>query len=235
MSIKTALREINNAVLDLQSADYNTFERPLERLAAALDNPDIRDITQRVRSTADLEELISNADQAGSMLGSARLKWPAERDKELGLVVQIFERSAADPDWFLGFAHTYYYSGRKIVGDIRKITTSVIIPFNRDFAALVEDLSPAMPDEEKVSGVTYNIGTMHNSPMQHISAGGQGTQTVTYSLEDLYSIVSVYSRNVDSLISMKRSGVVLTHRSQPLKLSLSMSQTPLLSKLPENR
>ena len=36
MSERDALERINNAVLDLQQASFNTFERPLQELSQAL-------------------------------------------------------------------------------------------------------------------------------------------------------------------------------------------------------
>jgi hypothetical protein len=201
VSIKTALRELNNAVLDLQSADYNTFERPLERLAQALNGADLKEITDQLRTLADFDVFLEKAS-TGGMMGSARLNWPADRSEELGLVIHIIERGAKEPHWFLSFAHTYYYSGRKIVGDIRKITSTVIVPFNRDFMSYVDDLTPESPGPETTaapSGVTYIIGAMHNSPIQHISPGAHGTQTTTYSSDDLRSVVALYSRHADEL------------------------------------
>jgi len=285
MTIKTALREINNAVLDLQSADYNTYERPLERLAQALNGVDLKQIVSRLKSGVDFENFLEASSNDGGMMGSARLNWPSDRREELGLVIEIIERGAKDPRWFLNLAHTYYYSGRKFVGDIRKITAAVIIPFNRDFATYVDELDPEsltkyegtymsvnedkddllkalydlgrqpgkrpsimdakikyFPDWDESrltgaanallssgdilnpvgamynvdlssgarkrmeqseafvsSGVTYNIGAMHNSPVQHISPGGHGTQTTTYSSDDLRSVVALYRQHVDEL------------------------------------
>jgi hypothetical protein len=285
VTISTALREVNNAVLDLQSADYNTFQRPLERLAYGLNSGDLEAVTNRLREKADFEAFLEGASEGGSMMGSARLNWPSAREEELGLIIQLIERAAKDPRWFLNFAHTYYYSGRKIVGDIRKFTTAVIIPFNRDFASYVEEHVPAQlvkeartnmaGDNEKeellralfelgqasgkrpsvqdagmryfpewdrgrlidaadallkegailnptgamlyvdltstgrkraeqqgtaaASAVTYNIGAMHNSPLQHISPGGHGVQTTSYSIDDLQAVVEVYKRHVDDL------------------------------------
>lgn len=285
MTIKAALRELNNAVLDLQSADYNTFERPLGRLSLVLNGHDLKDISERLKATADFDKFLESANKGGGMMGSARLNWPLGREEELGLVIHLIERAAKDPRWFLSFAHTYYYSGQKIVGDIRKITSAVIIPFNRDFASFVDELAPNFPAQERElgmtanedmedllkalydlgrqsgkrpsvqdagikyfpdwgqerltsaaeallnegailnptgamlyvdlssnarkrmeqrdsgpsSGVTYNIGAMHNSPLQHISSGGHGSQTTTYSSDDLRSIVSLYRQHVDEL------------------------------------
>jgi hypothetical protein len=203
VTIKAALREVNNAVLDLQTADYNTYDRPLVRLASALNADDLKPITDTLRSKADFDEFLAGASRSGSMMGSARLNWPDERDKELGLTIQLIERGAKEPRWFLDLAHTYYYSGRKIVGDIRKITTAVIIPFNRDFAAYVEDRVPEPPIKEAgdtpTSGVTYNIGAMHNSPLQHVSPGGHGIQTTSYSPNDLEAVVALYRQHVEEL------------------------------------
>jgi hypothetical protein len=202
VTVKTALRELNNAVLDLQSADYNTFERPLERLSSVLTGPDLKEITDRLREIADFDKFLEGASGGGGMMGSARLNWPANRKEEFGLVIELIERGAKDPRWFINLAHTYYYSGRKIVGDIRKITTAVVIPFNRDFANYVNDLVPE-PKEQDVNGsspgVTYNIGAMHNSPLQHVSPGAHGTQTTNYSSDDLRSIVALYQQHVDEL------------------------------------
>lgn len=49
------------------------------------------------------------------------------------------------------------------------------------------------------SGIIYNIGEMHNSPFQNISSGGHGSQTTTYSSDDLRSIVALYRQHVDGI------------------------------------
>jgi hypothetical protein len=201
MTIKIALRDLNNAVLDLQSADYNTFERPLERLASTLNSEDLKEISEDLRSRVNFDEFLEGASNGGSMMGSARLNWPSAREEELGLTIQLIERAAKEPNWFLNLAHTYYYSGRKIVGDIRKITAAVIIPFNRDFASYVEDRAPASPRQSSsvASTVNYNIGAMHNSPLQHVAEGGHGIQTTSYSSDDLRSVVTLYKQQVEEL------------------------------------
>ena len=285
MTIKTALREVNNAVLDLQAADYNTFERPLERLALALKAVDLKPITDELSLKANFDGFLESASNGGSFMGSARLNWPSSRGEELGLTIHLIERAAEDSSWFLNFVHTYYYSGSKIIGDIRKFTTAVVIPFNRDFASHVEDLIPTPPLNERdlsiattedkedllqalfelgkapdrrpsvadahmrylaewdrdrlfetakaleeegailnptgamlyvdisstarkkaelrsntlAPNVTYNIGNMNNSPLQHISSGAQGRQTTNYGNNDLRAIIALYRQHVDDL------------------------------------
>lgn len=143
MSLKATLSEVNNAVLDLQSADYNTYHRPIQRLSAALHSEPLREITEHLKADVDFEAFVNDSDQGGSMMGSATLIWPKDRQKELGLVIHIIDRGAEDANWFLNFAHHWYYAGSKYVTNIRKITTAVIIPFARDLKAYVQSLRPA--------------------------------------------------------------------------------------------
>ena len=143
MSAKSALADINNAILDLQAADYNTYARPLRRLAAALQDEQLRSINDELRAAVDFEAFVSESDDDRGMAGSSSLTWPDEREKELGLALILIERGAANPDWFLSFAHHWYYAGSKHVAAIRKITASVVIPFGRDYKTYVEERSPS--------------------------------------------------------------------------------------------
>lgn len=140
MSLKTALSEVNNAVLDLQSAEYNTYHRPIQQLSAALHSEPLREITEQLKADVDFDSFVKESDQVGSMMGSATLIWPTDRQKELGLAIHIIDRGAEDPNWLLHFAQHWYYAGSKLVANIRKLTTSVIIPFARDFKTYVESL-----------------------------------------------------------------------------------------------
>jgi predicted nucleotide-binding protein len=122
----------------LQAADYNTYERPLKKLVQALDAVELREINETLKSNVDFDKFIAESNRGGSMLGSASLNWPSEREKELGLALILLERGANDPTWFLNFAHDWYYAGSKLIAGIRKLTSSVIIPFGRDYKAYVE-------------------------------------------------------------------------------------------------
>lgn len=142
VSVASALKEANNALLDLQAADYNTFARPLKRLANALADESLREVNETLRQGIDFDAFVAESDQGGSMMGSASLDWPEEREKELGLALVLIEKAAADPDWFLNFAHHWYYSGSKLIAGIRKVTTAVLIPFVRDYGEFVRAQRP---------------------------------------------------------------------------------------------
>ena len=137
MTIKSALQELNNATLDLQAADYNTYARPLKKLASTLASKELKPITDRLKEGIDFNAFLTGAT-SGSMAGSASLNWPTNREEELGLAIIIIERGAKNPEWFTNLAFHYYHGGTRFIESIRKITDSVIIPFNRDFATYVE-------------------------------------------------------------------------------------------------
>jgi hypothetical protein len=91
------------------------------------------------------------------MMGSASLKWPDDKEQELGLTITLIERGAADPGWFMNFCNHWFYSGSKLIAGIQKMTKSVIVPFGRDFKAFVEqstatitEAPPAKVDSSKV-------------------------------------------------------------------------------------
>jgi hypothetical protein len=158
MSVKSALRDINSALLDLQAADYNTYERPLKRMAVALASPDLKPFAEPLRETADFDAFLAAASTGGSMAGSASLNWPEDRRSEMGLTIDLIERGAKDPRWFMDFAHNYYYANSpKLISAIRKLTTSVLVPFSRDFNSYVEEQIPVLapnreeaPDDRRV-------------------------------------------------------------------------------------
>ena len=136
-----ALEEINDAILDLQMAEYDTYGRPLKRLAQILQSSDLKPTTDKLKESVDFDAFVGSADDRRGAAGSGRLNWPTNREEELGLALILIERGANNPSWFLDFAFDYYYGGSKTVASIRKITSSVIIPFGRDFSRYIEQNS----------------------------------------------------------------------------------------------
>lgn len=142
MTVNTALEDLNNAILDLQQADYNTYERPLKKLAKALQSDELKEISNALKNAVDFEVFISKSDPGGSMMGSASLKWPDDKEQELGLTISLIERGAQNPEWFMEFGHQWFYDGKKLIAGIRKLTKSVILPFGRDYKAYVQQQLP---------------------------------------------------------------------------------------------
>ncbi|EJB01743.1 putative nucleotide-binding protein containing TIR-like domain [Rhizobium leguminosarum bv. trifolii WSM597] len=149
MTVASALNDMNNAILDLQQADYNTFDRPLRKLAKALQTDELKDFNDALKRAVDFEAFINGSEQGSSMMGSASLSWPDDKAQELGLTITLIEKGAENPNWFMNFGHEWFYDGNKVIAGIRKMTKSVLIPFGRDYKAYVQEQLPAPVTETR--------------------------------------------------------------------------------------
>lgn len=131
-------RQINNAVLDVQASDYQSYERPLKELARLLAHRDLAPANTALTQGLDLDAFLeeSHATQ-GSMSGSARLAWPPERERQLGLVLLLLRRFADKPSDILQFGHTFCNAGSDLAANIHAVVRQVIIPFQRDYKVYV--------------------------------------------------------------------------------------------------
>lgn len=130
--------EINNAVLDLQSSQLQTYARPLKKLSHLLSHPELKDVNERLTEGLDLNDFLAKSEETrGGMVGSSQLAWPESHEKTLGLTLLLIERFAEDPQFAAQFGHDYFYSGSKIIAGIHSITSQLIIPFVRDYRAYV--------------------------------------------------------------------------------------------------
>jgi hypothetical protein len=130
--------EIDNAVLDLQLAQLQTYERPLKKLAQLLKHDELEPYNDELTAGLDLDAFIAEGEQTGgSFVGSQRLAWPAETEKCLGLTLLLIQKFGADPECALGFSHNFFYSGNEIIASIHSLISQLIIPFVRDYKVYV--------------------------------------------------------------------------------------------------
>lgn len=126
--------QINNAVLDLQGSQLQTFERPLKALARLLNDPSLEDINRSLTERVNFEAFIAASEQTGgSMVGSATLEWPEDHKLILGLTLVLIDKLANDTSYAINFCHHYFYSGSKVIAGIHALTSQLIIPFVRDY------------------------------------------------------------------------------------------------------
>lgn len=136
--MKNLFNEINNAVLDLQSSQLQTYAKPLKKLAQLLNHPDLLKFNNKIKESVDLDRFLAESkDLGGGMVGSSQLAWPDDQEKELGLTLLLLERFAEDPQFAANFGHQYFYSGKKIIAGIHSINSQLIIPFVRDYKSYV--------------------------------------------------------------------------------------------------
>jgi hypothetical protein len=72
------------------------------------------------------------------MLGSATLDWPGETEKDLGTIILLIDRFAANPDSASEFAYKFYYCGNNYTHILQNMTRQMIVPFTRDYIEYVK-------------------------------------------------------------------------------------------------
>ncbi len=131
--------EINNAVLDLQNSQLQTYERPLKKLAQLLRHTDLEPYNEELTKEVDLDTFIAESEKTGGgMPGRAQLAWPNDHKKIMGLTLLLIEKLANDPSYATNFGHHFFYSGQKLIAGIHALTGQLIIPFVRDYKNYVQ-------------------------------------------------------------------------------------------------
>lgn len=131
-------RRINNAVLDLQAAHLQSYDRPLKTLGNLLNHADLQEVNKKLTEGVEFEKFIEDSEKTqGGMVGSAHLVWPGDPEQDLGLTLILIRKFADDPDYMVQFGYKYFYSDNKLMSGIHNITSQVIIPFVRDYKAYV--------------------------------------------------------------------------------------------------
>lgn len=142
---QSLFRQIENTVTDLRHADFSGFNRHIKKLSRLLHEAGLEPISQELAGTVDLEAWLKagHATQGG-MVGSAILQWPSNQKEELGLVIAMVDLFAAGrPDDAIQFAHTFYYNGNSITGNLQNMVAQMIVPFARDYIDYVKRVTGA--------------------------------------------------------------------------------------------
>lgn len=153
-------RQINNSVLDLQRAEYQTYQRPLKTLARLLRHDELTTVNDSLTKDVDLEAFLAASEETGgSMVGSHQLAWPDDPKKALGLQLLLIEKMGLNPDDAFHVSHRFYYSGSNIAAGIRAMTAQLIIPFVRDYKDYV--MSGATTDARLIMPTSNKVFIVH--------------------------------------------------------------------------
>lgn len=126
--------QINNALLDLQGSQLQTFERPLSRLVDLLNDESLKDFNDELTKGLDLDSFIQASEAtSGSFVGSAKLLWPKDDKSTLGLTILLIQRIGENSDDAINFSLKFFYSGTRVISSIHALTSQLIIPFVRDY------------------------------------------------------------------------------------------------------
>ena len=153
--------EINNALLDIQNADYQGVGRPLKQLARLLDHPDLAAINDTLTQGLDLEAFLTEDNQRrGGISGSDTLQWPEDRREDLGIRLLLIRKVTQSPNDAFQFSHTYYATdSRKVINGIHSMNRQLFIPFVRDYKAYV--LAHGQPETKLVQPLSNRIFIVH--------------------------------------------------------------------------
>lgn len=69
--------QLNNAVLDLQNAQLQTFERPLKDIARLLRHPDLEPFNKELTRDVDFSAFMAASERTGGgSMGTHQFLWP---------------------------------------------------------------------------------------------------------------------------------------------------------------
>lgn len=142
---QSVLRQIENTVMDLRRADYNSFGRHIKKLSRLLHSDGLTAISAELVDGIDLDAWLEAGQRTqGSMVGSAVLEWPADQKGELGTVIRLIDAFAEDPDKAFNFSFTFFYGGNDIASNLQNMASQVIVPFCRDYIDYVKSKTGAI-------------------------------------------------------------------------------------------
>lgn len=168
-------QRINNAVLDLQASQLQTYERPLKSLAKSLSDPCLKPYNDKLIAELDLDAFLRASEASGgSFVGSQTLAWPDDERRVLGLTFLLLQKMGEDPGFAIDFSHTFFNAGSKIMAGIHAMTRQLVLPFVRDYKAFVlnnEISTPQLmkPKSDKVFIVHGHDGEARESVARFIT------------------------------------------------------------------
>lgn len=164
-------QQINNAVLDLQAADLQTYQRPLKRLVYLLGSDQLTEANKLLTAGLDLDAFLDESEgTGGSFIGSHELAWPDNEVQTLGLTWLLLQKMGQDNSLALDISHQYFSSGStKIMVGVRNMTTQLIIPFVRDYTAYVQRGGHAAPTVAVPSNKVFIVHGHDDAALQGLA------------------------------------------------------------------
>jgi predicted nucleotide-binding protein len=160
MPSNSIFKQINNTVLDLQGATYQTYPSLVKVLGKLLRHGDLEPFNARITQGLDLEAfLAANPRTRGGMIGSGSLDWPDDAEEALGLKLLLVQKFSDDPDFMLHFSHDFFHVGNNHNGCLRAMTGQLIVPFVRDYKDYV--LSGASTEAKLVMPLSTKVFVVH--------------------------------------------------------------------------
>ncbi|VEI70452.1 ABC-type sugar transport system, periplasmic component [Serratia fonticola] len=163
-------QSLKNCVFDLQRADVQNYQQPLKQLARLLNSVNLKAVNAHLTRDIDLDDFLSKSNETeSSMAGSAVLQWPEDPGEILGLKLVLIDKMAIDNNFAFNFCHTFFYD-RRIIESVRKFTSSLLVPFVRDYQQYVENqIDPEPAVLRPVSRKIFIVHGHDNDALQSVA------------------------------------------------------------------
>ena len=119
---------------DVLRSDHRSFAVRLRDWLSLLDNsPESSAVVLELEQGIDFEAWFEQAQTTqGSMVGSGRLNWDADRTKRLGQTLGLVRHLSSQEDAALQFAMGFMYAGNNLNDNVHKVVEQIVEPFGRD-------------------------------------------------------------------------------------------------------
>ncbi|MCH7328166.1 TIR domain-containing protein [Acinetobacter modestus] len=132
-------KKIDNTVLDLQASHFQTYEASLQKLARLLNHPNLQVYNEKLVQDVDIEQFLQESEESErGMLGSARLEWTNDDEKNLALQYLLIQKLGTVDGYASTFSHYYFYANGKIINHVHNMVRNLIIPFVRDYKIYIQ-------------------------------------------------------------------------------------------------
>jgi len=157
-------------VFDLQRADVQNYQQPLKQLTRLLNSENLQAVNAHLTRNVELDAFLTRSEETeSSMAGSAVLQWPEDPANILGLKLLLIEKMAADNNFSFNFCHTFFHD-RRTIGSVRKFTSSVLVPFVRDYQLYEENqFDPEPAVLHPVSRKVFIVHGHDNDALQSVA------------------------------------------------------------------
>lgn len=193
-------KRMNNALFDMQASTSQTFEEHFQTFARLISDASLQSLNQQLISGLDVEQLLEESYKTqGGMRGSARLVWPVEVEKVLGLKWLLIQKLAREPSKLVDFSLTFYTVGHNLTGELHSLTRQLLIPFGRDykeFVMMVDNSDAGKPR-----------GLENSTTSQYITYNMSGTNARVNNHSTDNSINTVSSTDVSIYIQQLRDEI----------------------------
>lgn len=139
-ALEPALQDLEDAVADFRQAPYQNGESILRRFVQDLDNEPLAGFIAAALPPVDFEGWLANAESTGgSMAGSGRLDFPADRTHRVAIQMCLVRAlSEGKPD-LTAFTHHYCNAGyNQISAHYTVFAETVLDPALRDLRKIAE-------------------------------------------------------------------------------------------------